>query len=243
MSIEISGQLIMSREELDKKIKRDPALRGSIAGFSTISLHHTLIGLTQNGFSVPFFSVYGGVELDLEPSVYKKVFGEESIYTDLEELMEDNRGYGRWGAVIDYIMKQSYAPRSADQIWGEVISEASRLSEWYHFPNNLPVLLGMRSLYDHIKNQEEVRDEVEEIFQTEENFRKALIDIKNRKGVQLIYGERKPFSDFLRAYNAKSTGDSAALLTVPIPPEFVKIVVPLGKYEEHTLLQKKILSP
>lgn len=238
MLIEAPKQLVTTRRDFDRKLG---LLEPRIAGASAFSLYHAEKGLTQGGYSVPIFSSKegGSVYCALHPEVYRAVFDEKPFgQAEFEPWIGMNREYGFVGAAIEYIMQQEYAPtdysdtniidlslgfRNAVEKYRKVPRFALEVVRRY-----LPGPLG--AIWD--------KYDPHHFFLHPDVFLKAIVALKNRKGVQAIYGERSDFIDFLQANNPEPCDDCAAVIHVPVPSELVIAVVGLGKYEERHLLRK-----
>lgn len=238
----MAEQLVVSRREFDKRIKADPDLKANIAGFSAISLYHTKKGLNEEGYSAPLFSEAEGIEslyCDLHPQVFREVFGEKANgYRSFIPLMKNNRvSYGQAAVMIEYVMTQPYAPKSYMEI-SYTVEVINKLKQRFYSFTRLSLLENNVSLTDGLTSADE--EDVLKLFPSREDLINTLVDTRNRGGVQVFYGNKEKFSDFLKDNDAEPTDDCSAILFTPIPTSLVIAVVPLGAYEEQELLVQSV---
>lgn len=235
--LEIKGQLVLYPVEFNEKVANDPVFRNSIAGFSCISLSHVLNGYQRSRFSVPRFSENRFVYIDLCPDVYRQVFNEESRVFGQEDKLEEvldvmssNRTYGEWGATIDFLLRQPGAPRSVLHLidWEVPTYLHNRMSM---SPSDFEVFMKSRSF-----TMEKAEKVIKRMFPENEQLSQVLVGLKRRKGVQIVYGEKKELIEFLKKNDPISVDGCAVELQRKIPARLVKAIIPLGEYEQQVLL-------
>jgi hypothetical protein len=94
----------------------------------------------------------------------------------------------------------------------------------------------LRKLYD----VEYDYDTYSDLFPKKADLVEAILVPRTRRGVQVVYGDRPGFINFLKEVNAARDDDYSAKLSVPIPPEFVKVIIPLGSCEQETLERMRV---
>lgn len=239
-------QTILTRKEFDRRFREDPSLREDTAGFSTISFYHIRKGVTPKGISVPLFSNhYGGcINCDLNPEVYRAVFGEEPVgwtgETDFEHLLLQNRDFGITGAIKEYFLTKSDLT-DKDQTFDDVrqILELGINPLRKLLFASLPILRRRDSYIQGYFRDPDFYEAFHRLFPSNTDLIKAMLTLRNRKGVQVFYRNKQQFTQFLSVHGAQSDDDCAATLFTPIPPNLVSFVVPLGKYEEKALIGNK----
>lgn len=236
-------QLVIPVADFDNRLKTDLELRGKIAGFSSVALYHIARGIIGKGYSLPAFSKdYFGrpiAYIGLHPDVYREVFGEDSPYDNFEDIMVENRIYGMGGAVVEYIMGQPYVPRKSNiasltsgisDLIAMMVDKTRLMRESELRNKKLPTFFGSP------ERDAETLHQIYKIIPNKEALVDALTALRERSGVQIIFGYKEQFVDFLKRFKAKPEDDCAASVHTAVPAHLVLAVVPLGKYEREKLM-------
>lgn len=227
-------QYVLGITEFDTKIRSDPTFRESIAGFSCMSLSHLKKGRRKRGFSVPLFSENRFVYIDLHRDVYREVFKAEpqnlptqdNELTELLYLIDSNRGYAKAAGMKEFLSQQP------------------RVQRWRHIARwELGEYLGKKTQYFNnyyfwYEGQYSSKGEelAARLFPDDKTLADAIIEIRKRNGIQVVYGDKDILVEFLKRNNPIPADECAVKLTKKIPASIVLAVVPLGQYEEDELL-------
>lgn len=225
-----SSLIVCSRTEFDRRLRNNTNLEASIAGFSTLSLTSLLQAKTESGFSVPLFGLsFTGVGYaDLHSDVYERTFGfPPNYYRGYRELMLVNRRCGKSSALAEYLINVKGVTDGRDIRFDPLLDLVMNHAKK---PAQLIKELAPFSLLS-----EAERLGIQDEFPEECALTDALVALRSREGVQVIYGDKDSFTEFLKQTGATENDDCAAWFYSPIPPELVKAVIPLGSYEKKAL--------
>ncbi|HSX09347.1 MAG TPA: hypothetical protein VLF93_04285 [Candidatus Saccharimonadales bacterium] len=255
---------IYTPREFDRRLEDGRIRRDSVAGFTSISLSHLKSGITPVDISiVPYGGTdTPNIFCALNNDVYQGIFGQQpSQYPGLEEVLKHNRVYGQLWAIDDMVIERGIKKGfTREQIYRDFSGEFKSASQGIA---RLGKKLEDRSLKDlqsgdinpldivALEDEEarrelelwspgskedfpNVKDDLEVFFSGPQDVMQCVIEARQRKGIQIIYGDNAAFTSFIQSQNFKKDANQTSVqIHRPIPQRLITAVIPLGSYEQQ----------
>lgn len=235
---------ILSVQEFDRSIKKDPNLENQIAGFSSVSVSHIQKGILQNNFEIQPWGIeqrYVRVSLNSHTT---RALGVETNPNSFLEKLTANREHGLyWAGAEAY---QTISPQATE----EDLMELTGYIPFAELVNNFTKKF--RSYSNFIKEFQNysgdpfalshLTESIDRFFYKFSDFDNLLSDVRrNRRGVQVIYGPTDQFLEFINEKGYTLDYEDGAIdIPSAIPADLVQVLIPLGRHEENILRPFKL---
>lgn len=245
------GAKIFLPGEFDRKVAIEPTFKAQIAGATVLPWNWFQRGLKTKGFSIELYGRDSDsgegqyLNVNLHQDVFRKLSTNKILENFFELYQQDRDGMGFFTSAGD--LYQIMVGKSLNQLdgFGELINtDLGAISEAYkkvHAQNihmvleNVPNIDQIDMHLEHTK--EDILAVIHEYFPSEKTFFNYLDLLKDRLGVQVVYGDRKSFLQYILSQKYKIIDDLGVQLYKPIPDRFVLAVLPLGTYDQQKLIR------
>ncbi len=243
---ELSNQIrskIMLPTEFDQQMESNQGLKEQVAGCTVLSYELFLGGITPNGFSVvPYGEDFLGkyINLDVDNDLVtelSKGYSEPGYQPG--KLLQENRKWGLSTIPVSLYHQMIRKPDFDEDFWdfnlgGNLRTVLNRYKEIE--AQDLKSLLGNVSLTDY--STEDIIEIIDQSFPSEGSFFQYLDALKDRGGVQIVYGDKPALKHFIEGHKSRLVDDNGvAIYNTKIPERLIIAILPLGIYEQKALLK------
>lgn len=242
--------LITTPEAFDAQFE---SRKGEFAGFTTLCLRDLEAGFTPDGLVIRrytnSFQRTPCVNVELTADLHRGLFPNDPHpqVDDTNWLLNNNRQYGKNAAMTE--LYRELMGRELDNEW-DWLAHLTDLNDTYELlGDDQTISATLQQLVDKTNvryhgsptpkypssSYDEISKHIQEYFGSEEVFLRFLRDLKDRGGVQIIYGNQQDFIDFARTAGSIPFDDNTAQIGRDIPTRFIKAIIPLGKYERERM--------
>ncbi|MEN9407906.1 MAG: hypothetical protein RLZZ455_1122 [Candidatus Parcubacteria bacterium] len=245
---------IISPEAFDQVLIDNPAYVDDLVGCTSVSLSHLLTGIEGDGFS---FRAYPHlwhsqmpsphhIYMNTVPEVLSEVFNhtDEQNMSLLEMISENRRSYADSWARSEVLRERLFlTPFTYDHL-----CVRTTIFNAFHGQNLPESFLGA---VDKARSEEEKEGVIvaSELLGGVEAFDETLHEMRRRGGVQIVYGGRNEFRNFIIDQIVPPridvhTQEIEIELFSDIPSSLIVAVIPVGSYEQGVLLSegKQVLT-
>ncbi len=245
---------IMSKEEFKNKLENDPEFRQNIAGCTSLGINHVAKGVMGDKISIQryYHPVDKKPKVNLIPNenIFVTLFPEETNFADAfygeggYDWIEDNQNYGRTWAISELLLQRGISPFIPNPFYHEIDTILINTPSL----NSADSLQDVQTILENLSNSRagNIADTVEHAQSTlggSAQLAQILHEVKERKGVQIIYGNPTEFTkyirggilDRIRGGRYETYDDVTIGLADDIPDRFILAIIPLGEYEQQMM--------
>lgn len=235
---------IIHPDDFDDRLIQDPNLGEQIAAVGTYSLSFLARGLSQKGLRVvggtSFDDIVPVVHADLAVDIYKFLYPDDDQFNldhfTIQEIVQVNRKmHGKnWG------MRDT----------GLEVTQTDAFMKNYKFENlllglmddsideNDPLKFNLEQVISGFGQKPDIRNTyylLLAIFKSEEKIAEYIRQARRRNGVQVIYGDKDNFIEFMKQSKHGYIDDYATEIKGDILEDLVMAVLPLGIHEQEVM--------
>lgn len=240
---------IISPEVFDQVLIDNPSYVDDLVGCTSVSLSHLLTGIDADGFSLRVYPYLWHSQMPSRPHIYMntvpEVLSDVFDHTDeqdmsLPEMIGENRRIYADSWARSEVLRERLAlnPFTYDHL-----CLRTTIFNAFHSQSLPESFLGA---VDKASSEEEKEGVIvaSELLGGEEAFDETLHEMRRRGGVQVVYGDREGFRDFIAGQGVPPRvvvhmQDIEIELFSDIPSSLIAAVVPIGSYEQSMLLPER----
>ena len=245
---------IISPEAFDQVLIDNPSYVDDLVGCTSVSLSHLLTGIDRDGFSLRVYPHLWHsqmpsphhIYMNTVPEVLSDVFNhsDEQDMSLLEMISENRRSYADSWARSEVLRERLFL----SSFTYDHLCVRTTIFNAFHGQNLPESFLGA---VDKAYSEEEKEGVIvaSELLGGVEAFNETLHEMRSRGGVQVVYGDREGFRDFIAGQAVPPrvdihTQEIEIELFSDIPSSLIVAVIPVGSYEQGVLLSegKQVLT-
>lgn len=233
----VKDRLILP-EDFDRQYESNPQFQDGIAGCTTIALNHFELGLSTSDFAIkryvdPVHNPRPHINSSLHWLMYQSIFPDKLEFygngSPYYESPKENRGYGKQWGEIEVYRELGEKP----QFDYEISDVTFCLDRFEDSPKSI------RDVFDRTIDPSTGFNFISNFstyFSSFEEFLFFYNEHKKRLGVQVIYGDRNEFGNYIQGLSPieyENFNDPASIsIFNDIPGKLVKYIIPVGEYEQ-----------